>query len=257
MSDHTIGLGNKEGRTAVSPSGANWTAEVLEEQGMRTFTTMGAMVAALAAAGGAYAAEKAGVVNIPVVSERYAKTTDLEAQFDATRQRLSKQKDEQQDRINRLKRSLQEELKPGTAEFEIRKKEIAFAEAELQWFVETEGQKVERGLAQSLRIIYEDIQAIVREIAIEKKLGLVLAGDQLPAGVPDSPTQVRQHILLQKVLDGSADVDITEGVVTRLDARSKASQPAGTGNPQPAPPSGGGKPNRDERGPESQRDRQR
>ena len=170
-----------------------------------------------------WASPKIAVVNVPVVSERYARTADLEVQFDALRRRLGAERDTMRERIDRAKQALQEEIKPGTEEFERRRKEVAMLEAELQWFMDSEGQKVERGLASSLRSIFDDIQAVVREIAVEKGIDVVLAGDQLPAEMPESTAQVRQHILLQKALYWSRDVDITDEVVARLNARYKPS----------------------------------
>ncbi len=169
---------------------------------------------------------KVAVVNVAGVSEKYAKTADLEAQFDAVRRKLNQERDAMKEKIEKANRSLQEELKPGTDEFRARRKQIALMEAELQWFVESEGQKVEKSLAESLRSIYADIQVVVREIAQEKGVDIVLAADQLPAETPDSANQVRQHILLQKVLFWNPNVDFTDEVITRLNARYKASAPA-------------------------------
>jgi Skp family chaperone for outer membrane proteins len=169
---------------------------------------------------------KVAVVNVAGVSEKYAKTADLEAQFDAVRRKLNQERDAMKEKIEKANRSLQEELKPGTDEFRARRKQIALMEAELQWFVESEGQKVEKSLAESLRSIYADIQVVVREIAQEKGLDIVLAADQLPAETPDSANQVRQHILLQKVLYWNPSVDLTDEVITRLNTRYKASAPA-------------------------------
>lgn len=173
----------------------------------------------------AWAAPNVAVVNVAMVSEKYVKTSELEAQFDVIRKKVNQERDAMKDKIERGNRSLQEELKPGTDEFRNRRKEIALMEAELQWFMETEGQKVERGLAESLRSIYNDIQATAREIAEEKKIDVVLAADQLPPDTPDSPQQVRQHILLQKVLYWSPGVDLTQDVIARLNAKYK---PGGT-----------------------------
>ena len=169
---------------------------------------------------------KVAVVNVGAVSGKYAKTADLEAQFDAIRRKLNQERDSMKEKIEKANRSLQEELKPGTDEFRARRKQVALMEAELQWFVESEGQKVEKGLAESLRGIFGDIQTAVREVAQEKGVEIVLASDQLPAETPDSPTQVRQHILLQKVLFWAPGLDLTEDVITKLNARYKASTPA-------------------------------
>lgn len=185
------------------------------------------------------ASPKVAVVNVPVVSERYIKTSDLEAQFDDLRRRLNEERDAKRQRIDRAQRALQEEIKPGTEEYDRRRREIAMLEAELQWFLESEGQKVEQGLSSSLRSIFDDIQAVVREIALEKGFDVVVAADRLPADTPASPSQVRQHILLQKVLYWSPGVDLTDDVVARLNDRYKAS---GGSRPTPGVPSKPGPP---------------
>jgi len=185
-------------------------------------------------AAGGFTPPKVAVVNVPAVSERYLRTSDLEAQFEERRVKLNQQRDAMQERIERTGRSLQEELKPGTKEFEERRKQLAMLEAELQWFIETEGQKVEQGLAGSLRSIYSDIQTAVRAVAEEKGIDLVLAADQLPNEASQSITQVRQQIVLQKVVYWNARLDLTDDVVTRLNAEYRAQRlnsPAGAAQP--------------------------
>ena len=174
----------------------------------------------------AFASPRIAVVNVATVSEKYQKTTDLEAQFDALRRRLGQERDAMKDKLDRANRSLQEELKPNTEEYRQRKRDIAIMEAELQWFIDNEGQKVEKGLAESLRNIFDDIQAAVREVAEEQGIEIVLAADRLPGESPDSPAQTRQMILLQKVLYWKPEVDLTEAVIARLNKNYK---------PAPAP----------------------
>jgi Skp family chaperone for outer membrane proteins len=177
----------------------------------------------------AWADTKIGVVNVATVSEKYLKTKDLESQFDALRKSLGQQRDAMKEKIERAKAALQEELKPGTAEFHQRRKEIAMMEAELQWFVESEGQKVEKGLAEALRSIFDDIHACVKEVAEEQGVQIVLAADNVPAESPDTPNQARQTILLQKVLFWKPEVDMTETVLTKLNQRFRTITGSGTG----------------------------
>jgi len=173
---------------------------------------------------------KVAVVNVPAVSERYQKTTDLEAQFEGVRRVLSDQREALRDRVERTSRSLQEELKPGTEEYRQRRKELALFEAELQWFVESEGKKIEQDLAGSLKLIFMDIQAIVREVALEQGIDIVLAADQIPSNDPETPTQMRQQIVLQKVLYWSPHVDLTDAVVERLNAKYGAEKAKNEGH---------------------------
>ena len=181
-----------------------------------------------------FGATNLAVVDVPDTSARYVRTRDLEAQFEQRRVAFNEQRQAMQERIQRAGQSLQQELKPGTSEYEQRRKEVAMLEAELQWFVEVEGRKLEQALAESLRSIYTDIQEVIAEVALERGIDIVLAADQLPEEMPQSTTQVRQQIILQKVIYWNPRVDLTDEVVTRLNARYKArrlTSPSGAAPP--------------------------
>ncbi len=177
------------------------------------------------------------VVNVPAISEQYHRTADLETRFEAMRRAFTEERSAKQAQLDRAAKSLQEELKPGTAEFRERTKQLAILDAELRWFTESEGQRIEAGLATSLRSIFDDIQVVVHEIAAERGLDIVLASDQLPPEAPDSVMQARQHILLQKVLYWSSRVDLTNDVIVRLNAKHDARSgdpPVGLAVPGPS-----------------------
>lgn len=176
------------------------------------------------AASTALAETRIAVVNVPQVSENYERTKDLEAHFDNVRKGLQQQRDELKSKAERLAKSLQEEFKPGTDEFRNRRKELAMLEAQLQYFVDSEGKQIEAELAESLRSIFDDIQTVIRAIAEEKGFDLILVADSMPPGAPDNTQQVRQQIVLQKVLYASARVDITRDVIARLNEKYRASR---------------------------------
>ncbi len=177
------------------------------------------------------------VVHVSGAFERYHKTIDLNAQYDALRRKRDTERDAKREKINRDARALQEEIKPGTADYYERRKQLAMLEADLQYFVESEGRRIEGSLAKSMRAIFDDIHAAVREVAEEKGIDLVLAADRMPTEVPDSPSLVQQQIHFQKVLFWSPQVDLTDEVVARLNARYKdqgGSSSLGAALPPPA-----------------------
>ncbi len=183
----------------------------------------------------ASAQTKVAVVNIPDVSDKYQKTADLESRFERIRQEANKERQAIRDRIERTQRSLQEEVKPGTEAYRARLKELATLEAELKWFTEVEGQRIERGLAESLREIFDDIRSAVTAIANERGLDIVIASDQLPQEGGGDPSQVRQQILMQKVLFWNPKTDITQEVISHLNAGYKGpATSGGGGRPTPA-----------------------
>ena len=180
-------------------------------------------------------ATKIAVVNVPVVSERYLKTSDLEAQFEQKRRLFSEQRNALRQQIEQTQRSLQEEFKPGTKEYGDRAKKMVMLEAELQWLMESESRRIEQELANSLCGIYDDIQEAVRKVAGEREIDLVLAADQLPDESPVSTTQARQQIMLQKVLYWHPRVDLTEDVVAKLNETYKTQQPTTSARLAPSP----------------------
>lgn len=185
--------------------------------------------------GGALGSAKVAVVDIPVVSEQYQKTKDLEAAFEQRRVQFNAQRDGLKDKMDRTNRSLQEEFKPGSAEHDERKKQLAVYEVELQWFVETEGQRIEEELAKSLRVIYNDIHTVVQQVAEEHGIDVVLAADRLPQEAARSATQARQQIVLQKVVYWNPRVELTDEVIKKLNEKYKT-QTTGSAGPGASPP---------------------
>lgn len=183
-----------------------------------------------------YGPTRVAVVDVPAVSERYHGTKDLEAQFEQHRVKFNEQRGALQMKIEQARRSLTEELKPGTQVFAERRKQLVMLEAELQWFVDAQGQQIEFGLAQSLRRIYADIREAVTELAEERGIDVVLAADRLPPEAPPTTQQARQQIVLQKVVFWSPRVDLTEEVITRLNAAYQARQLSPPGGGAALPP---------------------
>lgn len=194
---------------------------------MKKETIITFVAAVVAFQSASWASTNVAIVNIPAVSERYKRTADLEARFEVRRQELNQRRDQLRAKLELAARSLQEELKPGTDAYESRQKEATLLDAELKFFIESAGRKIEQELAGSLRSIFDDIQSVVEDIAREQGIDLVLAADQMPTGEAGSTTQVRQQIVLQKVLFWNPSLDLTDEVVSRLNAQyaKRQSQP--------------------------------
>lgn len=178
-----------------------------------------ALASTMAAQGGAPPVGRVAVVNVPSIFERYLKTADLEATMQRRQEVFAGQVKEFRAEIDRVKRSLHEELKPGTPEYQERAKKAMVLETELQWFTETERQKHDKARADSFRQIYEDIRAAVGEVAGERGIAIVVAADQLPTETPPNPAQTQNMIMLQKVIYWHPGADITEDVITRMNSR--------------------------------------
>lgn len=176
------------------------------------------------------------VVNIPAASERYQKTADIESRIEQRRKELRRERDERRDALERGARALQEDFRPGTDEYAKRERELAQTQWELQYFEESESKIIEREMAAAMLEIYNDIRAAVKVIAQQRGLDLVMAADPDPEQQAETTSQVRQQIVLQKVVYFSAELDITQEVVDRLNAQYKAQ--SGGGSAPPADDSG-------------------
>ncbi len=193
---------------------------------MNRFRFSVAVAGVTAMTASAMATTRVAVVNIAVVSERYLKTADLEAKFEQDRVRYNERMTGLKQQVERTARSLQEEVKPGTQAFADRQKQLVMLEAEAKWITEAEGRKIEQGLAASLRTIYNDIQSVIGQIAEEQGIDMVLAADRLPNEPPSGTAQARQQIILQKVLYWHPRTELTDEVVSRLNAAYKAAKAA-------------------------------
>jgi len=177
---------------------------------------------------------KIAVVNVPVVSEQYLKTGALEEQFNAERAKFTQDGNARRAEMEKLARSLEEELKPGSADYQQRREQLILQQSRLEAFVESEGAKLDASIARSLKAIFDDIQSMVSYVAAEKGIDLVLTIEPLPEGDPESSGVLRQQIMFQKVIYASPHIDITEEVVRRLNLEFKqsgAKMPAGAAPP--------------------------
>jgi Skp family chaperone for outer membrane proteins len=176
---------------------------------------------------------KVAVVNVPLVSDGYERTGDLEQEFEVLRVRFNEERNRRAEEINKKRQQVTEQFKPGTEDFLKRQEEIMTLEARLKFFEQSEGAKLEMEIASSLRKLFEDIKRMVSIVATERGFDVVLAAEQLPPEVPDANV-LKNQILMQKVLYYSPRVDLTSEVASRLNSEyqaRKAQSPA----PRPQP----------------------
>ncbi len=192
-----------------------------------------ACVFVLWAAGSADGATTVAVVDVPKVHEGYARTIELEAQFDDARRGFNEEVENRRARIERDSRALQE-FKPGTADFQERRKQIAQLDFDLRYYTESKQAQLEQSLSESLLLIHMDVQAIIKVVADERQIDVVVAGEAFPEGLPESAAALKNQILLQKVLYWNPRVDITSEVIVRLN--SQYEQQRGSTKPQSARP---------------------
>ncbi len=179
---------------------------------------------------------KVAVVDVPAVSDAYAKREKLEAEFESMRARYREQVDAEKAEIERQRRAIEEQFKPGSDDYEARKEEIILREARLKIYMDREGVRLDRIVNTSLRSIYDDIRAMVAKVAEEDGIDVVLAKDEIPPPSGATSDVLRQQIMLQKVLYFRPSVDLTSKVAQRLNEayqQSEAAAAAGGGEKKP------------------------
>lgn len=193
-------------------------------------TTMCAMMMGLVAVAQT-APPKVAVVDVPLVSDAYARTGDLEQEFEVLRLKFNEERKRRGEEILKKREQVAAQFKPGTEDFLKRQEEIMMLEARLKFFEQSEGVKLEIAITTSLRTLFEDIKRMISIVATEKGFDVVLAAEQLPAQIPDA-NALKNQILMQKVLYFNPRVDLTSEVSARLNSEYQARK-ARTPAPQP------------------------
>jgi len=176
---------------------------------------------------------RVAVVNVPLVSDGYVRTGDLEQEFEVLRLKFNEERNRRVEEIRKKREQVAAQFKPGTKDFLKRQEEIMILEARLKFYEQSEGVKLEMAIASALRTLFEDIKRMVSIVATEKGFDVVLAAEQLPAQIPDA-NALKNQILMQKVLYFNPRVDLTSEVSARLNSEYQARKAQ---SPAPGPPS--------------------
>jgi len=175
------------------------------------------MMAAVWAAGQQAGQPGVAVINLPHVFERYQMTRDLEQFFEEKRQSFTQEAQKKRDDVT-MKRNALSQFKPGTVDFNERRKNLTQAEIEFQVWLETLEAELKEEHKAWLLSLYDDVQRVVGKLAQERGFDLVLSyNENLEEDAPDS-VALRQQILLRTVLFASERVDLTQPALERLDA---------------------------------------
>lgn len=166
---------------------------------------------------GDYAATRVAVVNLTEVFERYQMTRDLEQKFEERRQSVSSEAQQLRDDIT-MKRNALMDLKPGTPDFLQREEDLIRAEVSFQAWLEIQERRLKEQHKAWLELIYGHARDVVRKIATERKIDLVLTANDFQDDTPDSMA-FKQQILLRSVIYADNRINLTEPVIEMLDTQ--------------------------------------
>lgn len=161
-----------------------------------------------------------GVVNVTYVAHHMKEpqklTQDLKAQSD----QLAKEQQQRQQALSDLVKR-RNDFKPGSAQYEKISNDIDDEQIKYQVWVATARAQLERQEKKNLKQIFDHIRQATAEVAQQMQLNLVVA-DQSPEIGPDlsrvSPELLQQALSTSAVLYADKKADITEEVLTRVEA---------------------------------------
>ncbi len=166
---------------------------------------------------------KLAVVSIQRVLSDCQEAKDINARMESAKKDFEAQGNERQKTLQQLRVSLND-LKPGTPQYEDRRKEFVQKVVEAKSWQEISQEDMQRQQKQNMRSIYEKIEQRVSEIAGKKGLDLVIPDSRQP--FPEtvdniSLDQLRAFITSRTVLYAHPSIDISGEVIAALDAKYK------------------------------------
>ena len=162
-----------------------------------------------------------GVVKISPVFHDMQETKNAQADFRAQNDRLAEQQRQREAQIQALIKHRDDDIKPGTVQWQTETSAIDQKTAELDVWARVQKTQLEREFKQNMKLLYDHIAKATAEVAEQEHLDLVIA-DQSPDFGPslDSVTAQRLSDVLSNraVLYANKKADITDAVLTRINA---------------------------------------
>jgi Skp family chaperone for outer membrane proteins len=179
-----------------------------------------------------------GVVNTTHVLRTMQETKKLDADFRAQNTGLAQQQRQKEQELQQLQEYREQNLKPGSQQYNDKSEEIDRKRAELEVWKQMSNLQLERAYKQSLKGIYDHIAAAAAQVADQQHLDLVIA-DQTPEIGPDlekaNVNQLQAALAARAVLFANKKADITEDVLTVVEANFAKQAPSGGPPALPGP----------------------
>lgn len=172
---------------------------------------------------GQAAPARVAVCNISLIFDEYDRAADLGVEFQTRTQQLLTEDQERQAQIETMRAELDSMFAPGSEAYEAQLEQIQTAMVEREvWRRVSEGRMM-RERAALMQEMYDEAIAMVRTIAQEQGLDLVLYRDEVDLA-SESYAELLTKITQRKVLFSAEQLDITATVLSRLDQQYQARQ---------------------------------
>ena len=177
---------------------------------------------------------KIATANPAVIFNQIQETKDLQAKFNADLGTLNDQRKQKELQINDTK-AARDSLKPDTAQWAERNKELVRLAVEYKAWQEIVQADLERQQKMQMRAIFDRITETVGQVAASRQIDLVIAEvkPELPESLDQMNTNdLRARLISRNVLFSVPQVDISNDVIAAMDAKYKGGG-AGTAGAAP------------------------
>lgn len=171
---------------------------------------------------------------LPLASPTVVATVNLEATFNGLEEwsqmqaSVTQRSDEMQDEVNRRQESITlleadlEDYPEGSEKYKEAVKKYRMAAIELQGYVQFQQFKQKQQGDDKIFAIYEKIKAAASTLSEQEGYDIILVNDSIVA-IPENAENILAQISSRRVLFARNQMDITDQIITYLNAAYKAS----------------------------------
>ena len=155
------------------------------------------------------------VVDVGEVLQNLKQRTSAEAELAEQRERLTQEQNQRRQNIQSLQQDLQV-LAAGTEGYEQKRQEAEKAVLDLEVWSRFEQQRLNRDQAVQMESMYRKMLDVISRMSEESGVDLVLFKEAEPSFENVQPQQLGGAISIRKVLYASDKLDLTNGVIQRM-----------------------------------------
>lgn len=184
-----------------------------------------AALAISTAAGPAWGASRIGVLNLAALAGKLQELKAINEQVKADQQLLEASVQGHQEQLKSMQAKL-DQLRPDTAQYDDQMRQIENKASDYQLDEARRKSEMTQTINKQTKSVFIRVQQIVSTVAARRGMDVVIVRPEVPIPADVSnidPKQLDAILSRETVLYASPDIDLTDEVVTEMDAQYKAS----------------------------------
>jgi len=162
---------------------------------------------------------KVGVVDLKIVSENFNKWKRLAAQLDTETEKSNKQLAEMGKEIEKLQEE-EKQFKPGSDKHKEIQIALSTKDIEMKSFLHTEQNRLKEMAEKLGGELLNNIEAVIKNYGRKEGYTLIIKKEEMPVQNQDW-MQLRNYVSRKSVMYYSADIDLTNKIVSELNENYK------------------------------------